>query len=88
MAASGRRDRRSRRTGRAVKRNPIVAVFLNLLWPRTTLAPTNPAALRVERYQVIGFGLALLALLIATTVIFFRARSEGARPIDVDSAPE
>jgi hypothetical protein len=88
MASSRSRVRRRRRIRRAVKRNPIVAWFLNLLWPRTTIAPTTTAALQAERYQAIGFGLALLALVIATTVVFFRARSEGAPPIDVDSAPE
>jgi hypothetical protein len=88
MASSPRRARRRRKISRAVKRNPIVAVFMNLLWPRTTAAPTHPDAVRAERYQVIGFGIALLALLIATTVFFFQARSEGAPRIDVDSAPE
>jgi hypothetical protein len=87
MASSHRQVRR-RRISRAVKRNPIVAWFLNLLWPRTTVAPTHPAALRIERFQVIGFGLALLALLIATTVIFFRAQSEGAPTVEVDTGSE
>lgn len=80
--ARGRRRRR-RRYQRAIKRNPIVAWFLGFLWPRATVNHNNAHVSRVERFQTIGFALALLAALVATTTFLLTQDAEGATPADV-----
>lgn len=74
--------RRRRSIRRRIKGHPIVAWMLRLLWPRASVAPTNPAAVRAENFQIVGFGVVLLAVIAACTFVWITQTGEGETHID------